>query len=559
MAAPTSLLLWAIVMACKGDVASPSDETTTSTPTSTSDVGPEQIDFFITSPAPATWNMAETLAVTGMAPGLQNVTVNGVTATRDGDAWEATLPADVGTQAIVVTGIDDSGFPHTRRRSVLNGTFDDPEESSEAVFLRLNQNALDVIMAAIPDLLDAETIEAMLLEEPRIYADSIVWVYLEGIAYDTPRFEVTVDDEAMTVQLWLSNVDIDISYDGPGFLDGEGRINASSVAVEATLDLSVEDGAPHAEVVSSNVDIEGFYFDLDWSFGIEHLVQDEIEAAIITTLEGLMNTDVAPLISQTLDDFNPSYTSMILDAEVAVAATLDELALDSEGIELAFGIAVSAEHTEGDENPHPYEGYFYQPVTRPTLARDRDVAVHVSDNLLNRVLFAVWDATLLDAARSTADGSLSQIFIGLAGAREGEIVFAAPLPPVMVESDEAFIFQIGDYELDMYTPDAPLGDHVLLRAHATVAVSITVEHHTMLLNVGEMAVTLDAVENDWMIRPEEIEAMLVDAIELDMVEELATNVTVELPTYGNYTVVDPTILRSDDRVSTTITFDIGEP
>ena len=450
MSAPKSFLLWAIFMACKGDVASPSDETNSpSDETSTSDVGPEQIDFFIASPAPATWNMGETLTVTGMAPGLENVTVHGVTATRDGDAWEATLPAEFGTQAIVVTGIDANGFPHTRRRSVLNGTFDDPEESSEAVFLRLNQSALDVIMAAIPDLLDAKTIEASLLQNPRIYADYLVWVYLEGISYDTPHFEVAVDDEAMTVQLQISNIDVDISYDGPGIIDGEGVLAASSVSIEATVDLSVEDGVPHAEVVSSDVDIEGFYFDIDWSFGIEHLGQDEIEATLIETFEGLMNTDVAPLISQTLDEFNLSYTSMLLDAEVAVAATLNELDLDPDGIEMAFGIVVSAEHTKGDENPHPYEGFFSQSVARPTLSRDQDVALYISDNLLNRVLFAAWDATLLDATRSTADGSLSQIFIGLAGAREGEIVFAAPLPPVMVESDEVFIFQIGDYELEM--------------------------------------------------------------------------------------------------------------
>jgi hypothetical protein len=181
----------------------------------------------------------------------------------------------------------------------------------------------------------------------------------------------------------------------------------------ATLALSIDTGEISVNMDDAEVTIDDFYLEIDYSLGIEHLLQDEIEEMIIEALEAEITDSVAPMIQESLEQLDLSYETEALGANLAVAASISELLVEEDGIEMAFDVEISIDAEETTE--HPFEGCFTRPRAPDDISRTGDFALYVSDDLMNRLLFTIWQAARLSDELSTLKGTLSPIFVGIVG------------------------------------------------------------------------------------------------------------------------------------------------
>jgi len=517
--------------------------------------GPEDIELSIASPAAGTWTEDGTITASGLVEGLTDVTVNGEPVSVDGGTWSTTVATVPGIVPIEVTSIDDSGFSHVRRRSVLAGSFHaDTVQTGNAVRMRVNQSAIDQGFAALPGYFSQEYVEKALLADSRIYADSLFWVYLTSVDFDTSTMDFALSEGAISLSVLLPELALTFWYDGPSFLNGVAEAGASMVRVDADLELSIEDGALAVSIPSATVVLDDFYFDVDNILGIEHLMQDAVQDALEDALEDALINEVAPLIEDSFVDLDMSYSNTLLNTDTSVEAAFTEFSIDEEGIELLVAISIDVQGLE--QPPHIAPGWFAHTFEPDALSHDRDVAIALSDNLLNHILFCAWNAALLSDEVSTEDGSLSAVFLSLAGATEGTLIVDAMFPPVVVQSSEELQLQVGEISMIVETPGAPLGEYVALMIEGVLPIELMLQDNAMQISLGEPDVHLDASDNDWVMRPEEIETLLVEGLPLDILTDLATDIEVPIPTYQGAGISEGVLFRDGSATATVIEFDL---
>jgi hypothetical protein len=324
----------------------------------------------------------------------------------------------------------------------------------------------------------------------------------------------------------------------------------------ATLALSIDTGEISVNMDDAEVTIDDFYLEIDYSLGIEHLLQDEIEEMIIEALEAEITDSVAPMIQESLEQLDLSYETEALGANLAVAASISELLVEEDGIEMAFDVEISIDAEETTE--HPFEGCFTRPRAPDDISRTGDFALYVSDDLMNRLLFTIWQAARLSDELSTLEGTLSPIFVGIVGATEGTLEIDALLPPVIVQSGDGFEFQIGEINLDLTTPDAPLGENLRMVVDMHIPITPVIEEGMLRLQVGEILAGVDASDEDWLIRPEEIGSILISSLPLEMVTDLVNELEIYVPVYQGVRIINAELARGTDGASTMLSFDIQQ-
>jgi len=518
-------------------------------------LGPDAIELVIASPEIATWTDANTIEVSGSAKGLAEVTVNETTVIVEGNTWTHTLPVEPGIQQIGIRGVDKNGFAHVRRRSFLAGTFaDDTATASNVIGMRVNKGGIERGLEALPVLFAAETVEAEILQNDLIIEDDLFWVYATGLDYDPPIVEIDLSEGVLGFSVSLHNAAMTFWYDGPLAWNGDASMTASAIRISADVALDIFEGDFSAEVPSAVVEIDDFTLDVDYSLGIEHLFQGAVEDAIEDAVSEALTTDVGPFLEQSFAKFDPSFSSSVLATEFSVNASFEALSIDEDGIEVGVGISVDV--TGPEETSHPYVGRFDLPFDPEPLSHDSDIAMVMSDNLVNHLLNSVWYAALLEDIISTSDGTLSAVWLALAGATEGTLGVDMMLPPVLVDTPEGLELQIGGFIMELDTIGAPLGDHLKMEIAANLPVSFVMMDEAVIFSAGEIEVNVDAADNDWVVRPEEIASRLVEGLPLDLVTEVATGIEIPLPTYDDVGIENAQLFRDAHAAATVITFDI---
>lgn len=519
--------------------------------------GPDAITLSISTPAPGTFTSDDVLDVGGMVSGLSDLTVNGEPATVNGDTWTATLTTAPGVVPIDVQGTDANGFVHVRRRSALAGTFEpDLQNTGTAIRMRVNQGAVEPAMSALSELFVAKDVEAMLLEDSRIYEDALLWVDITGVDFGAPSLDVGLAEGAMSLSVSLPDLAMTFFYDGPGSFDGNALVTASAVHVDCQVLLGIEEGEFTVEIPSADVTIDDFYFEVDGTLGIEGIFEDLVATALEGALEGVLLEEAPPLIRSSFESLDLSFSENLLGTDFFITASFSSLVLDDDGMELDVDLRIDSDGPETTDHEAP--GWFWQPFDPGELSRDRDLVLAMSDNVLNHMMFEAWQAGLLTDKLHTSDGTLSPAVLSLIGALEGGLVFDALLPPVVVHGETSFELQLGESTIDVSTPGAPLGDHVLLVVGGALPVEVLLDESALSLWVGEPDVTLDASDNDWVMRPEEIERLWLQGLPLDLVTDLASDLVVPLSAEDDEDplFVGGELRRDDSGTSSIVEFDL---
>lgn len=508
------------------------------------------------NPGRAAWTSAGTVAFDGHAENLTNVSVATIATTPDsaGDfGGETTM--ERGINLIEASGTDMNGDLRYVRNGVLAGDFGDPTERIEnAARVRVNQGGLDVISAKAAEMLTADALRPMItgfnpvyeyhydlwgFEAVNAYAD-VTW-----IDFGSPSLELSPRTGVLDTGVQLPNLAVDVTVYGDIVgIDFETYVTAIAEKARATGKMTVS--ASHGDLQVGFTDglvyLDGFFFDLS-------LIPSEIEGDLLSStvqgfledkLSAILTEQVPALIEAQLSQLDLSFNTVLMERDVAIHGSFASAGVDNSGIVADIDLDVNLP----DETDLPYEGYLLADAGEPDSSVQSDLAVSLSDDLLNRVLFEAWQSSLIDMRMSTDDGSLSPIMLLPLHATEGTITLHGNLPPVAVESAGQLQAQIGELDLVIDTPGGELGEHLEASVTAYVPLEITITDGVLKLALGSPKFNVTVRNSDWGASNEATTQLLEEMLPIDTLLTLLGDFEFPIPELVGITVGSAEVERS---------------
>ena len=508
------------------------------------------------NPAAGAWVSPGTVRAQGISAGLEGVSVNGATAEVEGGKYGADVSLVRGINVVEAVGSESDGDELFVRNGVLAGTFGDPSQTLEgAINLRLNQGGIDDLMELVGTFLDPDTINAAATGMNPIYQDSYgVWGYsavdisadIESISFGTPELAARPSGGALSLSVALPDLDVLVNATGDVVgvnFDTTAELMAERAEVEATLVVGAEDGHLTAELVDAEVNLVGFSYDtslLPW--GVEdYLFVDTIRGKIEDMVLEQIETMVPSLLDDALAGLDPSFELELLGVPLSVAASFAEVETDSDGVAMVLDLDVDAPSTGTKSS----QGFLLAEDANPKLDHNADLTGAISDDMLNALLFQLWEAGMLDMRLSTDDGSLPAVMLTPLKADEGTIQLDAILPPVVVQQDGGLELQMGELAVRIDTPGGELGNYVDLSVNAFVQLELGFKDGALDMSVGETNVVLMVRDSDWGASNETITRVVEQSLPIDTLLLLVGALNFDIPSIYGLSIDKATVSRDD--------------
>jgi hypothetical protein len=523
-------------------------------------------------PAAAAWVPTGDIKARGVAENLEQVTVNEAAAPPEDGRFQADISLDRGMNLVEATGVDMHGDPRFVRNGVLAGEFKEPHGAvDQAARLRVNQGGLDAILAAAAPMMDVYAVAPMITNP--IYTDSYdvevfgfgfellyVEAHLTQIWYDQPVLSANPTPGVLKVHGELPNVyaQVYVWADVAGLftVDGTADIAASRIVLDVPLTV----GAPnHRLTVGMNTPvtrIDDFWFDLSLiPSEIEGwLLSDFVEGYLEDTVPDMMLEMLPGLVQSKLDALDPSFETDLMGNPLSVDAEFSYANVDDDGVILDVDLDVDMP----GNGALPYEGYLTGDEfgEEPDPSHSADIAMSLYDDLLNRVMFEVWSAGVLNMQMSSEDGSLSPLMLAPLHATEGTIGIEGMLPPVIVKNEAGELeAQIGELMVTIDTPDGELGHHLVASITMFAPLEIRIENNVLALELGDPVLHVTVRESDWGAENETVTNLLEEMLPIDTMLAMFGDFEFPLPALPGISVAAGEALRDGD-VHTNVTVDL---
>lgn len=502
-------------------------------------------------PTPGAWVAAGPLNVSGLAQNVFDMTIDG-TPVPSG-SFTSTVNVEPGIHVIDVRGKDGEGNDIFDRRSVMVGEFSSPEVAVEdAVRLGVSQEGVDQIVGLAGALIDVSTIESDLIAgNPVVAGSASIFDYqvdLTALQLETPEVEVALDDGFVAIDLSVANffVDVDL-FGGIGSvgLDTSANATVDSINASALVYLSAAGGDLVVDVAPIVVELDNFQFDASLiPFGFDDqipILSDAVRGLVIDTINDQVNALVPTLVSDIVGGLDPSFELEILERTVAASATFSEVVVTPGQLELGADLDV---RVRGERRDKPFAGYLRSPSSPHVLPDDRPFAISIHDDLVNRLLFEIWNADVLALSLSTEDGSLPAEALSLAKADAGTVTVDAKLPPVATEANGMLSLQAGELDVMLDTPTGELGSRLSMRAALSATLQPEVVDGTVGVTIGEPSLGVMVTDSDWGDDLANIVQLLESPVPVTLAMAAVTDLAVPLPTFGGVGIDDATVGRT---------------
>ena len=496
-----SLLLALAAVGCSG-----SDQGITIQP----DDADPQIN--LASPALGSWVSSGETTLTGSYNDLSAVTANAADANLGDATWSSGAELERGVNLIEATGTGTNGDIVFQRGAVLAGTFSDPDGPVQDAFIaRVNEAGLDQVLGLAGDLLDLSALTDDLSALNPVLEDTV-----EVLGYDLVEYSVDIDEMTfrdpiirldprpgyLSVEVEIPYLFVDMTaFSDVTLFDFEVGVSmaADSVDVVADVFVDADNGELTVSIDGADVTMRGFSYDASLlpSWIESWLFVDTIRGTIEDLVVEQLNTLVPELIAGFLDDLPLTFELDLLGNPLTLEGTIADAFIDERGIQIAADMDV---FIPGDAGL-THAGYLTSGVVNaPELSTTAPFSASLSDDTLNRLLFEVWKAGVLELEVDSEDPDLG-LYIGLIldllNADEGGIAVSAAMPPVLVASGDAFEAQAGELELTVLTPGGDLGESLTLSIAAFMGLELGLKDNCLELELGEPELGLMVRESDW--------------------------------------------------------------
>ncbi len=385
-----------------------------------------------TEPAAGATMARGTANVWGSYSDMASVTANAVEADLTDGSWVSTTELVQGINLLEARGTGFTEDQLFERRAVLAGEFADPNEFvHDAVIGRINEPGLDQLIGFAKGALDINALLGDLDALNPIFEDTV-----EVLGFDLVDYSITLDELGfgelslqadprpgylqLVVEMPDLLVNTTIHSDVFGWDPEIGvGLQASSVQVIADVFISAEGGVLVVDLGDASVAMDDFVYDTsllpEWieSWFFVETIQETIEELLVEQLTELM----PPLISDLIGQFELNFELDLLGNPLTLSAEVADAWVDDDGIVLEADVDVdipSAPGAGGDS-----AGYLSTHTTStPQLSTTAPISAALSDDLLNRMLFEVWKADVLEIAVDSEDPDLGCLHRADAGAAQ---------------------------------------------------------------------------------------------------------------------------------------------
>jgi hypothetical protein len=440
---------------------------------------------------------------------------------------------------------------------VLAGTFGDPGVPVEdAMLLRVNQSGIDEILGLVDSYLSVESINDIAVGMGSLYNTGALGLtldaYIDSIDFGTPTFVATPETGKLHLDVVIPDLLVDMRVEITGWTDGTipAAVYADSARLSADLLVNAEDGRLSVDMVDPSIELEGFGYDItlpDWLTWVDW-VADLFTGTVQGTLEDLLieqlQTQVPALLDSTLAGLDPSFETELMGKALSLEAAFADADVDRDGITLTLDVNV----TMPSDGTQSYQGYLLAAGDAPEVDRTADMAAGVSDDLLNRLLFEVWRAGLLQMEISSEDISLLSLIFEKLHATGGSIALDARLPPVIIEQDGQLQLQVGELDTRITTPDGEFGTELLISMTAFVNIEPKLEDGVLGVELGDADLDLTVKDSNWGVDPDTITNMVNEALPEDQVKlmlnaAVVSLVSIEIPALLGFELDSATVAR----------------
>ncbi len=515
----------------------------------------------IDSPAEGAWLSEGAISVTGLTDNIESVTVNGQPATlTDAGAFQGTLTLSRGINVVEVKGVEPDGDVITERRSVIAGEYSDPGYAvEEGIQLRVNQGGINEMTDMVEGMVVAETLNKALGQDINPvfkYGSSSDWnwIAVDLVSMDFGAAEITATpDQMIAITVDLPDLVVDLYAEGEVIaidFTQDIQMTADDAVITAYLALGAEDGTLTVELIDPVVELQGFAYDTSLlpSFVEDYFFIETIQNTIEDTLVEQMEEMVPALLDEQLGALDFSFDTELMGTTVSVGATFADVDVDDDGVQIAVDVDVDVP-TAGTQ---VYQGYMASGAGTPSIDHGADLAMVLSDELLNRMLFEVWRGGMLNLSLSTDDGSLEPAMLTLLHAEQGSVTVSADLPPVIVQSGDGMQVQVGELSITLETPGGELGERVVMDVAAFVDLEMSLDGNKIVLDMGTPELVMAVRESDWGSSNEALTALIEEMLPIDLLLLALGALEFELPQLDGLSFGDAEIERSNTGFHTDI-------
>ncbi len=485
-----------------------------------------------------------------------------------GTSFQAEVTAGWGINAYEAKATDANGNTWLARRSVLAGTFapaDAPVE--QAAQARMEEPAIDTLARMIEAALDPVVVSKALAGAGPVFEETYGIFGIDAVelsasvdALDFGRADLGIDavPGALVVELVLPAIEIGVPVSGSivgiGFSE-RAIVGCDQAVISGRVRVGTDgNGGLDLEVLDPAIELRGFWYDVSLLPGqaLEGLFTDSLQGILQDTLVEQVATGLPVLIDAQLAGLTAPIEVPFLETSAAITPRFRTALVDEQGLGLVLDLDVEVPIRGTKSAP----GYLYGATSLPPLSGN-DLAMAVSDDLVNRVLHELWAGGVLDL-RINADDELLDpaLFEELGGHEGGAIEIDARLPPVLVQSDDGLPrLQAGEMLLRLETPNGDNGEFIELAVAMSAVIDLEVKGGALLGTVTDPQLTYIVRDTDWIGGHETITRLVEASLPVDDLVPLLGTLEFPLPSIGGFSFDDARIERSSGSASTTIVMD----
>lgn len=488
-------------------------------------VGPLRIDglgpeLIVDTPERGSWEDGATVWFSGsvydaVSTATPTLTLDGVDVPLDADGrfgYAAPTGAE-GIQTYTLIASDDLGHSVSTMRSVVVGPslpWEEPALDSLLLRLESDSGGLGALEALADGLVSEAEIEAMLPDpvfededEDCVWGVCFTWYAVELSVSDLSFSGTTLEIDPLSSGLLQAEFTIlnpVVEWDADAVVaeipfSGTGDITATNLQITMTLEPSVVGGALRLDVVDVDATSRHFSFDMDsWLYDVLEFFgfdgSSMVEGYLLDALETVARDELAPIMEETLGEFDLSFELDSFDNTYELSAELGDVEVDNYGMTLALDTTVSVGEWR---SPYTGPGSLYLGYAAPSWSGATGTTLGLSLDTFNQLLYAVWGGGALQMTLDPVELGVDPTLLLLFGGGEVLVEVEALLPPVAVlgAGDTPYDLQVGDIFIALTS-----GDDYVIAAYVsgTGGMNLTSPDGISLEpELGEMDLVFDVV------------------------------------------------------------------
>ena len=553
-----------------------------------------------------------TVVVTGsvedLLTGVMSVTVNGeAVSLAPGGLFTYEMTPEPGLNGIEILAVDGDNNTSDHYQSFLWGEFNPVgEHLVDGILARLNEGAIDVLEDMVADMITSGDLTAGLVGPltnvslgcldlvigsacadiqidltdviirdldfdlaphgptsgwPDGYLAFAMDVYSPDMAESGFEIDINI---ALHVEVCVDVIVYDDCWDD-NLLDVDAAALVDVLGLYTEVGVDVVNNVIEVDLANTDVTLDGFRIEIYTGLGDFDDFLNDIIAAVFSAVEPLvegllppiMEAALPPLIEDVLSGLQLAFSMDLGGATLDIEALPQDVEIDDDGLTLFLESMATA--TAAATAPPTLGSWYRTDYSVPSYDTTNDFSLSLSDNFVNQLLHAVWQAGVLDLTMDGAELGLDFTQVqGFVPISNLSVETLPLLPPVVTPGSGGLMeLNIGDMLVSVYG-DPGYHDGLMMQLAISLSAEavLSVDANDLInFEIANPVVAIDFVTTDpqWSdtLNGEIVEDLMDGVVDL-IVPQLTTLLGgiggIPIPELPGFAIESPAIYREADPI-----------